>query len=232
MPTLQNVPVSLTADQVLASRGQKKFRPELIRDAEQAIALGQTLWRPVAVYDWYDVHTADGEHVYLSHDSQPSAEAVLHVGPKVELLAGAQRVLVSVGTIGPQLEAQVTRLHANGEALKSFLLDCAGVLALGAVNAALRCLVEETAVQEGWGVSEALSPGSLVGWSLRGQRELCSLLPLETIGVTLNDFYVLEPEKSFSVLIGLGTGYTAAKVGSVCRFCELRRTCWRRREDV
>jgi hypothetical protein len=102
---------------------------------------------------------------------------------------------------------------------------------LGSAGAALRCVAEEAAASLGWGVSEALSPGSLVGWQLRGQRELCSLLPLETIGVRLNDYCVLEPHKSFSVMIGLGPGYTSAKVGSVCKYCALNATCWRRRED-
>ncbi len=227
MPILQDVAVSLTADQVLASRSQRQLRPELIQDAEQAIALGQTLWHPVAAYDWFSVHAVNGEQVRLTSELH---DAVLEVGPKVDLLAGAQRALVGVGTLGPELEARVSELHTQGEGLKSFLLDSAGVLALGAVGTALRCLAEESAAAAGWGVSEALSPGSLVGWSLWGQRSLCSLLPLEEIGVRLNSYCVLEPQKSFSVLIGLGTGYTATRVGSVCKFCNLRKTCWRRRE--
>lgn len=230
MPLLQDVAVSLTADQVLASRGQRSLRPELIHDADEAIALGQSLWHPVAAYDWFSVQTVNGGQVRLSSDQRPARDAVLDVGPKVDLLAGAQRALVAVGTLGPELEARVSELHTQGEGLKSYLLDSAGVLALGAVNSALRCLAEEAAAAAGWGVSEALSPGSLVGWTLWGQRPLCSLLPLEEIGVRLNDYCVLEPQKSFSVLIGLGTGYTATRVGSVCKFCNLRKTCWRRRE--
>jgi len=70
-----------------------------------------------------------------------------------------------------------------------------------------------------------------VGWPLRGQRELCSLLPLDEIGVHLNKYYVLEPHKSFSSLIGLGPGYESGQVGSICKYCALRDTCWRRREE-
>jgi hypothetical protein len=78
-------------------------------------------------------------------------------------------------------------------------------------------------------VSAALSPGSLVGWPLAGQRELCALLPLTDIGVRLNAHCVLEPHKSASVVIGLGPGYASHEVGSVCRYCSLADTCWRRR---
>ena len=115
--------------------------------------------------------------------------------------------------------------------MAAYMLDSAGVVALGAVGEALRCLVEDTAAELGWGVSPSLSPGSLVGWALRDQQALCSLLPLEDIGVHLTRRCVLQPQKSASGLVGLGPGYDTARVGSVCKYCALQKTCWRRRED-
>lgn len=233
MFVLRDIPVTLIAEQVIASRGQRRVRPELVRDAEKAIALGRSLWQPMALYDWFNVETVTGEHVQLSgnsiHKFQPPV--ALRIGPKADLLAGAERLLVSVGTIGPALEQRVHELQAGGDGLLSYLLDSAGVLALGAVSEAVRCLAEETAAELGWGVSPSLAPGSLVGWPLTGQRELCALLPLDQIGVRLNAYCVLEPHKSSSTLIGLGPGYDTAHVGSICKYCALQDTCWRRRED-
>jgi len=231
MPILRDVPVALTADEVIAPRRRGRSQPALLQAAEEAIALGQTLWQPMAVYDWFDVRAVNGERVYIFSPTHPGTEAALHVGPKADLLDGAARLLVSVGTIGPALEQRVDELQASGEALKSYVLDCAGVVALGAVGEALRCLAEEAAAQQGWGVSPALSPGSLVGWSLQGQRELGALLPLERVGVRLNDYCVLVPYKSASAVIGLGPGYDSAHVGSICKYCALAKTCWRRREE-
>jgi hypothetical protein len=229
MAVLDEIQIALTPEKVVASRGQRHIRPELIRYAEEALALGQTLWQPKAVYGRFGVRAVDGEEVSIS--SPKGAGGVLHVGPKVDLLNDAEMLLVGVGTIGRALEERVEELQAAGESLKSYLLDTAGVLALGTVGEALRCLAEEDASARGWGVGAALSPGSLVGWPLRGQRELCALLPLEQIGVRLNEHAVLEPFKSFSVVVGLGPGYETKKVGSVCKYCALKNTCWRRRED-
>jgi hypothetical protein len=231
VPVLQDVPIAVTAKEILAAQGQGRIRSGLLHDAEEAIALGQPLWQPVALYDWFDLDTIEGERVVLSSASQGGRQASLHIGPKANLLAGAERVLVSVATIGPELERRVHELQAAGEGLRSYLLDSAGVVALGNVGEAIRCLAEETAAQQGWGVSPSLSPGSLVGWPLVGQRELCALLPLDAIGVRLNAHCVLVPHKSVSGLIGLGPGYEASKVGSVCKYCSLQNTCWRRRED-
>jgi hypothetical protein len=240
MPILQNIPVTLTAKEVIASGGRKSNRPELVRQAEEAIALGQTLWQPTVIYDWFDVEAVYGEQIHLQAPTKiresdltsgQTPSALLTIGPKADLLAHAQRVLVSVVTIGPALERRVQELQAAGDMLQAYLLDSAGVAALGAVGEAIRCEAEETAAGLGWGVSPSLSPGSLVGWSVRGQRDLCALLPLEEIGVRLNRHCVLEPHKSASGLIGLGPGYETAQVGSACKYCALQETCWRRRKD-
>lgn len=232
MPVLRHVPVAVTPDQILRTRQGRKVQPGLLEDAARAIALGETLWQPVLVYDWFQVTGLDGEDVLLQACNGDGREASLRVGPKAGLLAGAARAVAAVGTIGPALEQRVQALHEEGESLQSYLLDSAGVVALGAAGEALRCLAEEAAGKEGWGLSPAVSPGSLVGWPLKGQRELCGLLPLEEIGVRLNDHYVLAPQKSFSALIGFGPGLAATRVGSVCKFCALQDTCWRRREDA
>jgi hypothetical protein len=231
MPTLENIPISLTPQEIIDSRGQSQIRPALLRDAEAAINLGKTLWQPRVVYDWFQVQGVEGENVVLLTGNQATPTKILHVGRKASLLADAQRVLVSVCTIGPALEERVQALNSAREGLQAYMLDSAGVAALGAVGEAVRCLAEEAASEAGWGVSPSLSPGSLVGWPLQGQRELCALLPVDAIGVRLNSHYVLEPHKSVSAVVGLGPGYDAARVGSVCKYCALAKTCWRRRED-
>lgn len=243
MPILTEIPVALAPEQILAARGRRRVQPGLLDDAEMAITLGQSLWQPSAIYDWFDVVQVSDEEVRLTPTAHPGRltesgpgpatgrEAQLQIGPRADLLAGARRALVAVGTIGAALETRVHELQAAGEALGSYLLDNAGVVALGAVGEALRCVAEEAAAAQGWGVSPALSPGSLVGWPLVGQRALCSLLPLDGIGVSLNSYCVLEPHKSFSTLIGVGPDFSSGKVGSVCKYCALQDTCWRRRED-
>jgi hypothetical protein len=224
MAILRDVTINLTAEELLAAQGRNEGRAGLMAAAEEAIALGQTLFAPVAVYDEFEVRGVAGERVELAVDT-----ASLTVGPKADLLAPAKRLLMAVYTIGPALEARVGELYGAGKPLLSYMLDCVGVMALGVVGERVRRLAEERAAGRGWGVSPALSPGGLVGWPVQGQRELCALLPLADIGVRLNQYCVLEPHKSVSLVVGLGPGYDSHEVGSVCRYCALRDTCWRRR---
>jgi hypothetical protein len=238
MSILQDVTIAFTAEELLEAQGRNDGRPALIAAAEEAITMGQTLFAPAAVYDAFEVREVVGERVELAMDAASLTEgAGLTVGPKADLLAPAKLLLAAVYTIGPALETRVSELQRSGELMLAYMLDCAGVMALGQVGDRVRRLAAEQAasshVRSGgdWGVSPSLSPGSLVGWPVQGQRELCALLPLADIGVRLNPYCVLEPHKSVSMVIGLGPGYGPHEVGSVCDYCALKDSCWRRRES-
>jgi hypothetical protein len=231
---LRDVPILVTAEELLQSQQRNRLarpNPALRAAAEGATALGRTLVQPAAVVGDFEVRGIDGERIDLSRASADGAKS-LTIGAHVELLVPARRVIAAVATIGPALERRVSELSAEGETLLAYMLDCFGVMALGAVGEALRRLAEQRATELGWGVSPALSPGSLEGWPVEGQRELCALLPLEEIGVRLTHLYVLEPHKSVSMIIGLGPGYESKHVGSLCRFCSLAETCWTRRDEA
>ncbi len=231
MVVSSDIPITVTPEKVLLAQylGRREtFPPPILESARKAIAMGQELFAPATVYVEFPVQGIEGDELLLDAGGRT---ARLKVGPKIDLLHPARRVMAAVNTIGPALEEHVSRLHAGGEALDAYMLDSVGVVALGAVGEAMRRVTEKRALELGWGVSPALAPGSLVGWPLRGQRDLCALLPLEAIGVQLNAHHVLEPHKSASTLIGLGPDYPSRHVGSVCRFCSLADTCWRRRKD-
>lgn len=225
-------PFTLTPDEVALAQYRRRpatIPPALLEAAREAVRLAQTLAAPAAVHDWFPLRQVAGTEVWLD---RPAAGARLSVGPRADLLAPARQALVAVYTIGPALEIRVRQLHETGDGLLAFMLDSAGVLALGSIGDRLRQQAEEYAARRGWGLSPALAPGSLAGWPVQGQRELCALLPLERIGVRLNDLCVLEPQKSVSLVIGAGPGYPAAHVGSLCACCALADTCWRRREET
>jgi len=226
MGELRDIPVVMTADEVLGSRRDKPRPPHVVRAAEDAIARARELLQARAVYACLEVLAVDDEGARVRG---PAGEAVLRVGPHVDVLAPARQVVAAVGTIGPELDERVAELGRSERRLDALLLDNAGVVAVGAIGEAVRRMVEEMAAARGWGVSACLAPGSLVGWPVQEQRTLCGLLPLEQIGVQVHGDGVLYPLKSASWLIGIGPGYASHTVGSMCHLCSLSKTCWRRK---
>ena len=218
MPVITNFHPALSVDELLRHQGQAAERPEVKDLAQRAIDEAQRLAAPAIVYEWFPVHAVDDKTVQIG-------DAILHMGRHADLLAFAGEALVSVCTIGKALDERVRTLSADNRLFESYLLDTAGVIALGAAGEPLGSIIEEEAARRGWGVSPALSPGSLVGWTISDQKALCALLDLTAIGVAVTAAGILTPQKSGSGLVGIGPDYTSHCVGSTCRFCELRHTC-------
>ena len=133
---------------------------------------------------------------------------------------------MAVVTIGPQLEAWSRDLQASGKALDSYMLDAAGVFAVGGLTLKARSIVEKDAAQRGWGVrGPELAPGQLSGWAIAEQILVGRLLDLESIGVRVTDSGMLVPQKSASIMVGTGPDYESSEVRSPCEYCDLGETC-------
>lgn len=230
MGILADIDIDVTAEEVVISLSQgRRDATWMIDEAKQALNAARDLWEPMIVFGWFRVAAVGKEMVALeSMDGGIPVE--LSLGPHAGLMAPSTVALVSVNTIGEKLDGRVRALNHEGRSLAAYLLDSVGVVALSKVGDAASSLAEAEAECRRWGVGPRLSPGSLVGWPVEGQHQLCALLDLEAAGLRLTEHAVIIPFKSASGLIGLGPKFNSKKVGSVCRFCMHRETCWRRRE--
>jgi hypothetical protein len=105
------------------------------------------------------------------------------------------------------------------------MLDAGGVRCVGKLSALAHSIVEKEASERGWGVGAELAPGQLAGWDIAEQRLVTGLLDVASIGVCVTDSGMLVPQKSASLMVGMGPGYDSAEVSSPCAYCDLRETC-------
>lgn len=221
MPIISDLTVDVRVDEMLRGQEAVAQRPEIQDLARAAAEEAVRLARPTVIYDWVPIRMAEEGDVVLG-------DARLHVGPHAGLLAEAREALVAVITLGPALEKRVHELSAEARLLESYLLDCAGVVALGSGAAPILELVDAATKDRGWGLSPAVQPGSLPGWPITDQHAVCSVLDIGSIGVTVTPAGLLLPQKSFSIVIGIGPAYSSHTVSSTCHLCQLQRTCPRR----
>ena len=228
MPVLTQIAFEITPDEVLGALMKEQRSPErFVNEVTEAIDLALQICEPTSIYEWFRSEGVKGEALYLTgHQDERKS---LNIGRHAELAAPAKEVLVGVNTIGAKLDEKVGELNQAGDTLLGYFLDSVGVIALGKTRDALSRIAEAEAAERAWKVGPALAPGSLTGWSVRGQSDLISLLPISNIRVRLSESGVLFPLKSASIIIGIGPDYEKTRVGSVCHLCQNRDTCWRRR---
>jgi hypothetical protein len=218
MTVVKRVELPLDGDEFLGSLGDSLQRPEMREAALLTFATARELVNPTMVYDWFPVSAGKASRAKIGGQ-------VFRLGRHADLLLPALVAFVGVVTIAPDLETRSKELQTAGEALNSYLLDSAGVFAIGKLIEHARSMVEEYAADRGWGVGAELAPGQLSGWPIAEQHLIDQLLDLSSIGVHVTDSGMLVPLKSASVVVGAGPEYESSAVRSPCEYCDVSDTC-------
>jgi hypothetical protein len=216
--TLAGFDLTMDLEEFLEAQGEALRRPAMQEAAQKGMAAAAGLISPALVYDWFAVGERDRKKAEVG-------DVVFALGRHADLLEPARMAFVAVVTIGPGLEAHSRELQASGKALDSFMLDAAGVHGVGKLIGMAHSIVEQDAAERGWGVGAELAPGQLSGWAIAEQILVGRLLDLESIGVRVTESGMLVPQKSASLMVGIGPDYESSEVRSPCEYCELGETC-------
>jgi hypothetical protein len=220
MTTLTDWKFTLSAEDVLRGQGVypevvRTGKPLLMKTAERARSEGLALLHPVALTREIAVQAHRHERMLL-------AGGATLTGPLVTRhLAGAQRVVAAVCTIGAELEESVTRL-LNEDPLYALALDGLGNAAVESLAQQVCTRINHKIQAEGLQSSTPLSPGS-PEWPVEiGQPQIFSLLDLSLSGIRLTSSGMMLPKKSISFIVGLGLEMSQT---NLCEVCSLQETC-------
>ncbi|MFZ2058158.1 MAG: hypothetical protein WAV54_12195 [Acidimicrobiales bacterium] len=178
--------------------------------------------QPVVVSGSLPVREFRHERVRLEHGHLS--------GPLVaEHLHAAQLVMVAVCSIGPGVEETASECLAEDRAI-AVALDAFGSAAIDLLSQEMCQRVDEGAKAEGLRTTVPLSPG-LVGWPVAsGQHQIFALVDAASAGVSLSEWYMMVPNKSTSMAIGIGADVEHA--GESCDYCSMAATCRYREEHM
>lgn len=218
MTALTGFEFPLEESRFFEEQGEALRRPTMQEAAREGLAQAAGLVDPAVVYDWFPV----------ALEGRTKAEIgglVFHLGRHANLLNRARSAFVAVVSIGLRVEAEARELQASGRALASYMVDAAGVFAVGLLLEKARHIAEQEAAARGWGVGAELAPGQLSGWAISEQLLVARLLDLGSIGIRVTESGMLVPQKSASIVVGIGPDYESSEVCSPCEFCDVRETC-------
>ena len=143
--------------------------------------------------------------------------------PGSTIFAHLDRMAFCVCTIGPALEAEVTRLSSGGEMLKAVVLDAIGSVAAEATAAHIDATIAAEAARGGLKTSCRASPG-YGDWDVREQAAIFKLLHAERIGVRLSDTFMMSPRKSVSFAMHVAAEPERLRSENSCENCG-RKNC-------
>jgi hypothetical protein len=202
------------------ARGVDVPEPAVLALFDEALALGETLVAPRAVYrahavtahgpDWIE---AGGERLAI---------------PEIGRLWGPlQAVGAAVCTVGEALETRVRDLFDAREFPLAVMLDSVGSAAVESLAEHVNDLLCQAGVAAGLRVANRVSPG-YAGWDVAEQAALFRLCPGEAVGVTLNAGRMMTPLKSISLLVGVGPEARVDHYFTQCRRCWMVGCAYRR----
>ena len=226
MPVRRDIKINLTMDQVLRRQeigAGSKPRPSLMAILrEQLDSINELdLLEPAIAYEFHLIKDILNKRLSLA------GSQLIDNFNLPPVLAGAEEVAVVVCTIGPRLEAKVSRYSCGGETLRALLLDGIGSAAIDFVTQEACHLISNETSSRGLQTSSPVSPG-MPGFPLSDQEYLFQLVSAEQIGVSLTRSQVMIPRKAFSMVIGLGVKMPTWTQAEVCGRCGLRKTCLHR----
>jgi hypothetical protein len=223
MPVIREIHLDLKAEEVIRQSGINKdsrlmpkvrlLIDELLRRVEK-----DHLLEPVFAYEvtpvtkWLD----DGLHVGDS--------LMLNGSFIASTLEKASDLAVVFCTIGSRIEEAVAQLRSEKHLLKASLLDGLGSAAVDLLTVEAYHRLKDIFAEQGLSVSGPINPGAR-DFPISDQHIMAQLVPIEKIGLELTVSAMMRPQKSISMIIGVGSEMPSWTRAEACARCNLAKSC-------
>jgi hypothetical protein len=141
----------------------------------------------------------------------------------------AEKMVVFACTAGPGVREAYNTFMAEGDALKAFITDMLGTVAVEKAMDNIHEQLRDSLKPDGLHCSNRYSPG-YCGWSVEEQQKLWQFLPENYCGIRLTESSLMLPIKSVSGIIAVGA--EVRKNPYSCAICSLDQCIYRRRKRL
>ncbi len=136
----------------------------------------------------------------------------------------ATSIAVFACTAGPEIPAKSRKLINEGDHLQGYVFDVFGSIVVEAAMDLIQDELRLKMIDKGVNISNRYSPG-YCGWMVSEQKKLFSLLPENFCGISLTDSCLMQPIKSVSGIIGIGTEIKFNQY--TCNMCDMENCLYR-----
>ena len=139
-------------------------------------------------------------------------------------LRKSDSVAFFLSTAGPEIGSRSRKSMAEGDPLKGYIYDMLGSLIVDAAANLMQAELEKSAKTSGKKITNRYSPG-YCGWEVSEQHKLFSLLPDNFCRIRLTDSALMDPVKSISGIIGIGSHVRYNH--HTCSLCDMKDCAYR-----
>ncbi len=224
MPYILNKTAELDIKNITRRQGMRQYakaRPQIREIIDEVIEMVQRkgIIHGWIAYDLFGVRKIDKYRI--------NVKGIELYGRALSILSSADEIAVCVCTIGDEIERMVSNLFSNGEALRGLLLDGIGSAAVDSISQQACQVISQIADARGLRSSSPVSPG-MTGFDIEEQEKLFKLIQAGEIGVRHLPSGIMYPQKSVTMVIGLGRDMLKLTPEEFCRGCSMNRTCTHR----
>jgi cobalamin-dependent methionine synthase I len=144
-------------------------------------------------------------------------------------LKRSDSVAVFLCTAGEEIGSRSREAMRAGDLLEGYIYDVVGSEIADAAADIMQNRLREELALEGKKITNRYSPG-YCDWDVAEQHKLFQLLPDNFCGIRLNSSALMDPVKSVSGFIGIGTNVRYNEY--TCGFCDMKDCIYRRVKNV
>ncbi len=223
MPVISDLRVSVTAEDLTRSWGPQRARlvsPKMLaRVSELLKQIEAEHWlQPRISFRFWPVTAITPEGIELANGVRLRAPLAF------EYFRGATQVGIGVCTLGGTLEKHIAEAFESRDRLRGVLLDEIGTLALYQLSDRLDERMQQDAQLLGLDISGILNPGD-DGFDLSEHGLLLELSGGAEIGLSVTTLGMLRPQKSISLVVGLGKDMPKWNRAERCEHCKMKERC-------
>jgi len=163
----------------------------------QELDRAPSLLDPVGVYCLLNVASKNEKRMtFLDSDFVIQSKQV------VKLLRDSNPVVLFMVTIGPGLEDEVNRLFQKNDMARGFILDAIGSeTADAAADRMHHQVLKRLSEERRFSITPRFSPG-YGDWPVTVQKDFLKTCGGASIGISVNDSFLMTPRKSVSAVLG------------------------------
>ncbi|MDR2036967.1 MAG: 5-methyltetrahydrofolate--homocysteine methyltransferase [Bacteroidales bacterium] len=178
----------------------------------QVLSELSTFCKPMFGYCIFSSSGKEKDHIRIGN-------AKLRTGRIVtSSLRESEKIAVFTATIGKGFDQWNKLMKEKKDMMNLYLADCLGSVLVEACVSKMMLQLEADMMRYDMKISNNYSPG-YCNWPLTDQKELFSLVPEKFCGITLTDSCLMQPIKSVSGIVGIGSQMVKRPYG--CAICDM-----------